>query len=1122
MANQINDKANFKMNSQDYWDARFKTDWNDFGGDQQTAFFAETLNAMLPDWIIHETNENAYSVCDLGCAEGDALKIYKQVFMTSQISGEDFSKHAIDVAKKRYPEFEFRVSDILEPEGQTKFPIVICSNVIEHFKDTYKVISSICERSTKYAIIMFPYREPEAKISEHEHSFHTSNIPIIVDDNYLVYAKSTECNSIYYPYEQVLLIFAKDKKYARLSELTENISSDREKKLQIKSEEMQRHSEKLEEKLQEEIRRNTEQVYLNEKYQKKIEEYSEKALNASNTLEDCNEKIIAQKKELDEQKEKMEQLKILLEEVQGRFAECESRSIQLGNELAQERNAVDQREKRIAEQIKRLTHAERDLHMCRSLLRQKDEYLAQAQAMCDHFATAKLMRLNHFLYRIKGQLLKGTKESRKEFWSWLRGRIKKTNRTIGQGENYNPWMITKRKLQEAYCCRFVESSVSEQEGAEVFDALPSMCSDLSAEQKSIISQNYTKYDVIILSVIDYDFRHQRPQHFATRFAANGHRTYYVNANFVRTDSIISEDTNLYIVDFSCNEHNAIYTMQGRDNLDWMREKLTGLIDAQAIRDAIVIVDYPNWVYGAEYIRERYGFKIVTDYMDDYTGFLGTAEEFLKENCIRLLETCDLVVASSQFLYDVAASHTEAGKIKIVRNGTEVDHFYQAVRMEKRDKKRKTIGYYGAVSHWFAWEKVCAVARHFPMCDIVIVGDVTEYRDKLEKYDNIKLLGEKPYKELPQYLADFDVCLIPFDTSTDLIKATNPVKFYEYLSAGKKVVATEIPELAPYKDQYVYMSNNDAEFVHYVELCLNGEDSLCSMDECITFAKENDWQRRYEVFAEGCESMVPMISIIVLTYNGLDMNKTCIRSILEKTAYTKYELIIVDNASTDGTVEYLHNLDEMKIPNVKVILNENNVGFAGGNNIGIASAEGKYILLLNNDTVVSRGWLTGMVKHLENNPEFGMCNPVTNSIGNESMIGVRYNNETEMDQFAYGWTCTHMGEEYLDVDRLPLFSTLIRREVIDEVGVLDDSYKVGMFEDDDYTERVIRAGYKIVIADDAFVHHINNGSFKKLDNDKYRRIFEQNKALFEKKWGRKWTMPKYRAGVNAEINEDYGL
>lgn len=96
---------------------------------------------------------------------------------------------------------------------------------------------------------------------------------------------------------------------------------------------------------------------------------------------------------------------------------------------------------------------------------------------------------------------------------------------------------------------------------------------------------------------------------------------------------------------------------------------------------------------------------------------------------------------------------------------------------------------------------------------------------MKQCSNIKLIGEKPYGELPKYLAEFDVCLIPFDTSTDLIKATNPVKFYEYLSAGKKIVATEIPELMPYRDEYVYMSNDNEKFAAYVQKCLLNEDDL---------------------------------------------------------------------------------------------------------------------------------------------------------------------------------------------------------------------------------------------------------------------------------------------------------
>ena len=122
---------------------------------------------------------------------------------------------------------------------------------------------------------------------------------------------------------------------------------------------------------------------------------------------------------------------------------------------------------------------------------------------------------------------------------------------------------------------------------------------------------------------------------------------------------------------------------------------------------------------------------------------------------------------------------------------------RSAQMRKKNEK-KIVGYYGAVAHWFDAEKIVYLAKHLPECDFVIVGAVTEWEDVLQSQSNIKLLGEQPYSELPSYLKTFDVCLIPFDTSTDLIKATNPVKFYEYLSAGKKVVATEIPELMPFR------------------------------------------------------------------------------------------------------------------------------------------------------------------------------------------------------------------------------------------------------------------------------------------------------------------------------------
>ena len=140
--------------------------------------------------------------------------------------------------------------------------------------------------------------------------------------------------------------------------------------------------------------------------------------------------------------------------------------------------------------------------------------------------------------------------------------------------------------------------------------------------------------------------------------------------------------------------------------------------------------------------------------------------------------------------------------------------------------------------------------------------------------------------------------------------------------------------------------------------------------------------------------------------------------------------------------------------IKVIFNTENSGFAGGNNKGIKVATGDYIMLLNNDTVVTRGWLTNMVKHLQQNPKLGMCGAVTNSIGNEAKICAKYTNYQELQEFSMMYTQLHMGEEYKNVDRIALFCTLIPKTTFDKCGLLDEGYKVGMFEDDDFAQAVI--------------------------------------------------------------------
>lgn len=242
------------------------------------------------------------------------------------------------------------------------------------------------------------------------------------------------------------------------------------------------------------------------------------------------------------------------------------------------------------------------------------------------------------------------------------------------------------------------------------------------------------------------------------------------------------------------------------------------------------------------------------------------------------------------------------------------------------------------------------------------------------------------------------------------------------------------------------------------------------------------------------------SIVILTYNGLELTRQCLESIFRKTDAPSYELILVDNASQDGTPVYLKSLAEAH-PNVRFILNDDNKGFAAGNNQGAAAAQGDYLIFLNNDTVVTHGWLTGLIRHLKD-PQAGMIGPVTNSSGNETQIEVSYQALDGMEAFAREYTSQHKGE-VTAVPMLAFLCVAMRRAVFEKIGPLDERFGTGMFEDDDYALRLRQKGYKILCAEDVFIHHWGSASFSKLSLNRFWELFKKNRALFEEKWGLEW-------------------
>jgi GT2 family glycosyltransferase len=246
------------------------------------------------------------------------------------------------------------------------------------------------------------------------------------------------------------------------------------------------------------------------------------------------------------------------------------------------------------------------------------------------------------------------------------------------------------------------------------------------------------------------------------------------------------------------------------------------------------------------------------------------------------------------------------------------------------------------------------------------------------------------------------------------------------------------------------------------------------------------------------NQAPRASIVIVTHNNLPFTKLCLASIAEHTGRRDYEVIIVDNASTDGTRAFLEQLVTLGAP-IRRVLNAQNESFARANNQGLGEARGDVLVLLNNDTIVTPGWLDRLIAHAEND-DVGLIGPVTNRIGNEAEVETSYRTLGEMLNFAERLTNERSAETF-DIPTLCMFCLAMRRDVWERLGPIDERFEVGMLEDDDYSARARQAGLRLACAEDVFIHHFGQASFGNLwATGEYQSLLDQNCQRFIEKWG----------------------
>jgi len=626
--------------------------------------------------------------------------------------------------------------------------------------------------------------------------------------------------------------------------------------------------------------------------------------------------------------------------------------------------------------------------------------------------------------------------------------------------------------------------------------------------KLVVNPPAGKPDILCFSIIDWDFRFQRPQQLLTQFAKNGHRVFYMGVKFKGlVDAVVDLhpiNNNIYEMILPGDTSTVIYYNDMSDEtLNCSFLALVKFFKDENLLNTICMVQHPFWTPLVRRLKEQFDCKVIYDCMDDHSGFEVTHSEMAARE-EALFAISDLVIATSQLLYSrISKVHKNC---TLIPNAGDFEYFNHIPARETGSLSKLSkpvIGYYGAIAEWFDTNALYHAAIKHPEWSFAMIGHTTgvDIRE-LKRLKNVSFLGEKKYSDLPSYLTSFDVCTIPF-RRTPLTEATNPVKVFEYLSTGKPVVAASLPELLPLQD-VVYLYSTPEEFTQQLEQALE-VDCAELREQRINLARENTWLIRYQTLQSNMASLYGKASIIIITWNNLEHTQKCIQSVLADQTWPNFELIIVDNASTDGTTDYLKELSD-RYANVHLILNEENFGFAAGNNLGLQQAQGsEYIALLNNDTVVPIGWLARLLRHLKD-PAIGMIGPVTNSIGNEARIDVPYQNVEEMHGFAREYMVAHDGEIF-DISMLAMYCVVLQKDVFEKVGFLDERFGIGMFEDDDYARRVREKGYRIVCAEDVFVHHVGRASFSKLNSSEYRQLFDKNISLFEEKWNTKWTPHK---------------
>ncbi len=357
-------------------------------------------------------------------------------------------------------------------------------------------------------------------------------------------------------------------------------------------------------------------------------------------------------------------------------------------------------------------------------------------------------------------------------------------------------------------------------------------------------------NIVVLPNIPWNYRWQRPQQISSRLANLGYCIFYISPITQEESFLTKISENIFEVHLATRTRgNALRDFHlDKENSQDFIESLKKILKEFNVSEYLLFTLHPVWKDVAPALDPM---KRVYDLMDLYSGFPEAREDLIVGE-EKLIKDSDIVLSTAESLFKYAKEIN--GNVHLVRNGVDSEKFS---KLEKNGvlegiRDKPIIGYFGAITDWVDFGLLEYVIKDNLDKNFVFLGSVNSKGVRnLYKFKNVFFLGEVEHDDLTGYLAYFDVCLIPF-VLNDLIKSTNPVKFYEYIASGKPVVTVNLPELEQYSD-ICYLSEDKKDFSRNIFKALH-EYNEEIVGKRIETAKENSWDKRVEDLIQCVDSL----------------------------------------------------------------------------------------------------------------------------------------------------------------------------------------------------------------------------------------------------------------------------